>query len=109
MKKFLLIIGVLVLIPVVALLIIAVPQLLSKDPDATYELRGRYKASDDGNTYLIVEDQGTDNCIVNDKPWPYNATQKGKVSHGVVHIECGMYVTITVPKGTMYFFNYWGP
>ena len=109
MKKFLLILGFLILIPVVVLLIIAVPQILNKDPDATYELRGRYKTSDDGGTYLVVEDQGTDKCFVNSKPWPHNALQKGKISHGDVHIECGMYISITVPKGTIYYFNYWGP
>ncbi|CZF79639.1 hypothetical protein [Grimontia marina] len=85
---------------------------LKKNPDATYELRGRYLPSPDGKTYLVVEDDNGGMCgplTVNGKEWPHGPYQKAEVTPGDVTIECGSWITVHVQKGTTYYFGYWGP
>ena len=112
MKKFLLIIGIIILIPFSVILVIAVPQILSKDPDATYELRGRYKPSTDGKTYLVIEDNNGGKCgplYVDQKIWPHSLNNAGEIKPGDHIIECGVDNGIYIKEGTIYYFDYWGP
>lgn len=98
--------------PVLVLLVIAVPQILGKDPDATYELRGRYKTSVDGKTYLVIEDDNGGKCgplYVNENIWPHALNSKGEVEPGQHSIECGAGIRVYIKEGTIYYFDYWGP
>lgn len=91
---------------------LAVENNLSRDPNATYELRGKYKSSPDGETYLIIEDDNGGLCgplFVDNKKWPHSLNNKGKVEPGDHTIECGTWMGITIQEGTTYYFNYWGP
>lgn len=112
LKKLFLIIGVIVLIPILVLLVIAIPQILSQDSSATYELRGRYKPSSDKKTYLVIEDDNGGKCgpiYVDQKIWPHPLNIKGEILPGNHIIECGGGNGIYIKEGTTYFFNYWGP
>ncbi len=100
------------LLQVAYVLVFAIPQLLSKDTDAAYELRGRYKASEDGKTYLVIEDNNGGKCgplIVDGNKWAHGLNQKGEVQPGNHSIECGAANGIFVKEGTIYYFDYWGP
>ncbi|WP_444942907.1 hypothetical protein ACJJIK_12345 [Microbulbifer sp. ZKSA006] len=112
LKKFIITLLVLLSLPIIYILIFAIPQWLNTDPDATYELRGRYKDSPDGKTYLVIEDDNGGKCgplEVNGKPWPHRLFEKGQIEPGEVSIECGTWIGVTVRAGTTYFFDYWGP
>ena len=85
---------------------------LSKDPDATYELRGRYKPSQDNKSYLVIEDNNGGQCgplYVNNKKWPHSVNIKGETSPGEHLIECGSSVVVNIKQGNTYYFDYWGP
>ena len=112
MKKLFLIIGAIILIPILVILVVAIPQILSQDPDATYELRGRYKQSPDKKTYLVIEDDNGGKCgpiYVDQEIWPHPLNIKGEILPGNHSIECGGGNGIYVKEGTTYYFNYWGP
>jgi len=82
------------------------------DPNATYDLRGRYKPSLDGKTYLVIEDANGGQCgrlLVDNKKWLHALNTKGLVKPGIHRIECGTSIMIEVPKDTIYYFDYWGP
>ena len=107
--KYLLIVFLLIFVAIVAL---EVYYKLSRDPDATYELRGRYKASPDGKTYLVIEDDNGGACaplLVNKKEWPHELNSTGEVAPGEHTIECGSGISVKVHEGTTFYFNYWGP
>ncbi|MCW1717150.1 hypothetical protein OIZ54_00135 [Pseudoalteromonas sp. A3] len=107
--KYLLIIFLIMLLAVITLFTI---HILNGDDDATYELRGRYKTSLDGKTYLVIEDNNGGNCgplLVDKKEWPYGLNAKGEVKPGEHRIECGGWRGISIQKGTTYYFDYWGP
>lgn len=85
---------------------------MSRDPDTTYELRGRYKPSTDGKTYLVIENNNGGKCgplYVDKKKWPHDMYHKGEVEPGVHSIECGNWMDVMVKEGTIYYFDYWGP
>ncbi len=110
--KYLLIVFILFLVAIVAMVVLVIENNLSRDPDATYELRGRYKSSPDGKTYLVIEDDNGGQCgplLVDKKVWPHVLYSKGEIEPGERNIECGTWMGITVKEGTTYYFNYWGP
>tara|TARA_Y100001968_G_scaffold768_1_gene595 strand:- start:187 stop:528 length:342 start_codon:yes stop_codon:yes gene_type:complete len=112
LKKFIITLLALLSLPIIYILLFAIPQWLNKDPDAFYELRGRYKASPDGKTYLVIEDDNGGKCgplIVNGKQWPHSLYEKGQVEPGEVSIECGTWMSVNVRARTIYYFDYWGP
>jgi hypothetical protein len=85
---------------------------LNRDPDATYELRGRHKPSPDGKTYLVIEDNNGGKCgplLVDKKVWLNGLNVKGEVVAGQHSIECGSWMGVTIQEGTTYYFDYWGP
>ena len=93
-------------------MIIVIPQILNRDPDATYELRGRYIESIDGKTYLVIEDNNGGECgpiYVDRKIWSHGLNEKGEVQPGRHSIECGTGNSFVVKEGTTFYFNYWGP
>lgn len=96
----------------IIILAIGTQHILSLDPDAIYELRGRYKESPDGKTYLAIEDDNGGQCgplLVNGKEWQHSLNNKGQVAPGEHSIECGTGMEVTIKEGTTYYFNYWGP
>ena len=91
---------------------IVAEHIFSLDPDATYELRGRYKESSDGKTYLVIEDNNGGQCgplLVDNNEWPHSLNEKGRVDPGEHSIECGTSMEVLIKEGTTYYFNYWGP
>lgn len=91
---------------------IIIPHILSQDPNTTYELRGRYKSSEDGKTYLVVEDDNGGQCgplYVDKKQWPHGLNKMGQIEPGKHRIECGTWIGINIKEGTTYYFDYWGP
>jgi len=112
LKKLFSAIVIIPLLLVVAVLVIVVPQILNKDPNATYELRGRYKLSGDGKTYLVIEDDNGGECgplYVDKEEWPHGINEKGEVQPGNHGVECGTGIEILVKEGVTYYFDYWGP
>ena len=81
------------------------------------DLRGWWKASDDGKTYLVIEDnegeglhKGTRNqCTLDDHIWPYQIGERGEIAPGVHEVACPAKVSFKVQAGTEYHFDYWGP
>jgi len=85
---------------------------LSKDTDAIYELRGKYKPSQDNKTYLVIEDDNGGQCgplYVNKKKWPHAVNVRGETLPGEHLIKCGTSVIVNIKKGNTYYFDYWGP
>lgn len=112
MKKFIKYMLVVFLVLFVAVVAIVIESNLSRDSEVTYELRGRYKPSLDGKTYLVIEDDNGGKCgplFVDKKEWLYGLNNKGEVKPGDHIIECGTWMGVTVQEGTIYYLNYWGP
>ena len=85
------------------------------------DLRGWWVQSDDGKTYLVVEDDkgvptkgdgnGDLKVCLDDAPWPYKTGERGEISPGP-HELGGCYgsgIGFTVLPGVEYHFDYWGP
>ncbi len=76
------------------------------------ELRGKIAQSDDGQTYLVVEDDNGGGCgpiIVDGKQWQYPIHVRGLVKPGHHVISCGGEIEFEIKKGTTFHFDYWGP
>jgi len=78
------------------------------------DLRGTWKASKDGNTYLVVkgDDEWTPTAIhVDGAIWPHRAGVAGRIAPGIHSINCcgGGEYGFQIPRGVVYTFNYWGP
>ncbi|PKM32119.1 MAG: hypothetical protein CVV08_14250 [Gammaproteobacteria bacterium HGW-Gammaproteobacteria-12] len=88
------------------------PNIVATDADATYELRGRYKPSPDGKTYLVIEHDNGGGCgtlSVDGKPWPYRLNKAGEIAPGTRTIRCGTEIAIEIKTGNIHYFDYWGP
>ncbi|MBV1921990.1 MAG: hypothetical protein KUG73_15025 [Pseudomonadales bacterium] len=112
MKSFLKIALAVIALVFSALAYLVIENNLSKDLDATYELRGRYKASGDGKTYLVIEDDNGGKCgplYVDKKVWPHGIDARGEVEAGDHSIECGGWMGVSIREGSTYYFDYWGP
>ena len=76
------------------------------------DLRGTFKPSKDGKTYLAVVDDNGGHCgpmKVDGKLWPHPIGEMGEVSPGHHKIECGGEIEFDVRQSVVYKFNYWGP
>jgi hypothetical protein len=76
------------------------------------ELRGSFKASQDGNTYLVVVDDNGGQCgplKVDGRFWPQPIGQAGRIEPGHHTIECGEQVDFDIRPGVVFKFDYWGP
>jgi len=79
------------------------------------DLRGWWKSSDDGKTYLVIDPDdgipaGTRNqCTLDNHIWPYQIGERGEVEPGEHELGCTAKVGFSVHAGTEYHFDYWGP
>ena len=76
------------------------------------DLRGTFKKSSDGKTYLAIVDDNGGQCgplKVDGKIWPYKPDESGPIAAGKHTVECGTTIDIIVPDGAVYKFDYWGP
>ncbi|WP_296270472.1 hypothetical protein [Pseudomonas sp. UBA6323] len=108
LKYLLITLGAALFMALVALLI----NIAARDTEATYELRGRYKPSVDGKTYLVIEDDNGGHCgtlSVDGAPWPHRPHEPGEIKPGIRAIRCGAAVDLEIKPGNIYYFDYWGP
>lgn len=74
------------------------------------DLRGWWKASDDGKTYLVIDDPyGTSantRFTLNGEPWPHAVGERGEIEPGCHDLDK---VGFCVKPGVEYHFDYWGP
>ena len=76
------------------------------------DLRGTWRKSSDGKTYLAVVDDNGGYCgplTVDGKPWPHPIGDAGLVNPGRHKIRCGGEIEFDIHPGVVYRFNYWGP
>ena len=75
-----------------------------------HDLRGWWKDSDDGKTYLVIEDTdggSTDAQFkLDDRSWPYSVGKRGEIEPGCHDLDG---IGFCVRQGTEYHFDYWGP
>ncbi len=75
-------------------------------------LRGYSKVSTDEKTYLVIEDNNGGECgpiLIDGKVWPHKINALGIISPGTHIIKCGGEIEFEIEKGTIFYFNYWGP
>jgi hypothetical protein len=80
-------------------------------------LRGSIEPSKDGGTYLVIADDnggGCDAIKVDGKVWPLALERAGSISPGLHVIECSVGdaaagLSIVIPEGMVFTFDYWGP
>lgn len=80
-------------------------------------LRGSVEASKDGGTYLVIADDNGGSCDaikVDGKVWPLALERAGSISPGTHVIECSVGnsaagLSIVIPEGMVFTFDYWGP
>lgn len=112
LKYALIALGALLACVLLAIAIVLLVNVAGMDADATYELRGRYKPSADGKTYLVIEHDHSGSCdtlSVDGKRWSAPLDEAGETTPGVHSIRCGGEIEIEIKPGTLYYFNYWGP
>ena len=76
------------------------------------DLRGSSYPSSDGKTFLVIADNTGGECgplTVDGNLWSYPINQPGPILPGDHVLACGTSLTITVPLGTVYTLDYWGP
>ena len=76
------------------------------------DLRGTFKPSPDGKTYLEVIDDNGGHCgpmKVDGRVWPHPIDEPGLIDPGPHTISCGPEIGFEIPRGVIYKFNYWGP
>lgn len=76
------------------------------------DLRGTFRKSKNGKTYLIVADDNGGQCggiRVDGKPWAHTIGEAALIDPGPHRISCGGEIGFEIPKGVVYKFNYWGP
>ena len=76
------------------------------------DLRGTFKKSSDGRTYLIVADDNGGHCgpiKIDGKVWPHRIREPGVIEPGHHTIECGGEIEFDIRPGVVYSFDYWGP
>lgn len=78
------------------------------------DLRGWWKPSDDGKTYLVVEDDDSgrsadSRCTLDGRPWPHPVGQRGDIERGKHELGCPAKIGFAVKAGDEYHFDYWGP
>ena len=79
-----------------------------------FETRGALVFSEDGKTYLVVDDDNGGQCgsiSIDGGAWPYPIHKQGPIEPGTRQIECGGSgkIEFVIPQGVIYHFVYWGP
>ena len=80
-------------------------------------LRGSMSASEDGATYLVIADDNGGDCDaikVDGRVWGYALERAGPVAPGMHVVECSVGdsaagISIMIPEGMTFTFDYWGP
>ena len=81
-------------------------------------LRGWWKKSSDGKTYLVVDDPDGSNCppiFVDGRALAVGIGERSAIEPGEHSINCGVGsdmrqgIGFNVPAGVEYHFDYWGP
>jgi hypothetical protein len=75
-------------------------------------LRGSLAPSRDGETYLAVMDDNGGRCgpiKVDGAVWPFKIGEASRIIPGVHRIECGTEISLEIPNGVLFQFDYWGP
>ena len=76
-------------------------------------LRGKFKPSEDDQTYLIIADDNGGNCRsvrIDRKPWLHRIGEPGRIAPGHHTVSCnGGDIGFDIPPGVVYQFDYWGP
>lgn len=74
------------------------------------DLRGWWKTSNDGKTYLVVDDSDGGSAdtkfTLDGQPWPYAVGERGEIEPGCHDLDK---TGFCVKEGTEYHFDYWGP
>lgn len=96
------------------LLAICVLLILSAGGCSKRTLRGKAVRSNDGNTYLVVDDDNRGLCgsiEIDNRDWPHPLHAAGEIAAGLHRISCGHATVIefNVERGTTFHFDYWGP
>lgn len=79
------------------------------------ELRGRSVESPDGQTYLVIADDGGGSCdplLVDGRVWTAGHREAEPVEPGMHVVQCGhgdSGISFEVRPGTVFHFDYWGP
>jgi hypothetical protein len=82
---------------------------------AERNVRGEWVRSQDGGTYLVVDEQDGPACntiYIDKQRWPHKLHEAGKISPGTHQISCApdaAYLAFEARPGMTYHFNYWGP
>ena len=77
---------------------------------ASRDLRGWWKSSPDGKTYLVIEDDnGGRSCTFDGQPWPHSKGQRAEIEPGEHKLGCQAEVGFSVKAGMEFHFDYWGP
>ena len=73
-------------------------------------LRGTVEQSQDGDTYLVVtEGNNCDHIKIDGVEWPHAIGVTGAIDPGEHAIDCNGEIRFTIPAGSVFKFNYWGP
>ena len=76
------------------------------------DLRGSWRKSKDGKTYLAVTDDNGGHCggiFLDGKPWNHPIGEPALIKPGGHTIHCGGSIGFDIQPGTVYKFHYWGP
>ncbi len=80
---------------------------------AKRDLRGWWKPSSDGKTYLVLDDgnglKKGQFCSLDNAVWPYGVGERGEIKPGGHEMGCPENVGFTVSAGVEYHFDHWGP
>lgn len=94
----------------IAVLLVAATMLIAACSERP--LRGTADPSPDGNTYLAILDDNGGGCgpvKVDGRPWSHGIGEVAPIEPGKHTIECGGYITVEIPHGVVFRFDYWGP
>lgn len=74
------------------------------------DLRGWWKNSPDGKTYLVIDGPGGTSTQLqftfNGQSWPHAVGERGEIEPGCHNLD---EVVFCVKQGVEYHFDYWGP
>jgi hypothetical protein len=74
------------------------------------DLRGWWKSSNDGKTYLVIDDPDggapTSRFVLDGRPWPHAFGERGEIVAGCHDLD---EIEFCVKQGVEYHFDYWGP
>lgn len=75
-------------------------------------LRGAVEPSKDGKTYFGIIDDNGGHCgpmLLDGKPWKLPLGEVALIEPGKHELECGGSISLIIPEGVIFKFDYWGP